>query len=474
VRFLIEKRLLDDAMLTDAELLQRYVKENAEDAFGELVHRHLNLVYAAALRQTNGRHALAEEVAQTVFTKLARKAWQLTDHPALTGWLHRSTRYATIDALRAEQRREKLTHALTPMSDEFSPADSLTNWEQLRPVIDEAMDQLNKQDREIVLLRFFQGLSFAEVGEHMNLAENTARMRTERALDKLRSRLGKRGITSAAAMAGLLAGQTAVAVPATLAASVTSAALAAPVGVITAFFTSLLMNKIAFTSLSAVLAAGVTSAVWAVGADRVSDADLAALREENARLKRAAAPGATATTVATVAHALTEQTNSLLQSVTKRLQENHAAGTSGHRNHGQATPYDAFLSYMWAIDAGESEALENLLTYDANGRENIKRLHASMPATIRAAYPTPEKLVAFLFIADTILRPIQGADMLANYVVTEIEPGHVGVGRKEAKRPGMHWLQTPDGWKLAVPPGAPEVLAKRTLGNEMLDKLGLK
>jgi hypothetical protein len=96
-----------------------------------------------------------------------------------------------------------------------------------------------------------------------------------------------------------------------------------------------------------------------------------------------------------------------------------------------------------------------------------------MPATIRAAYPTPEKLVAFLFIADTILRPLKGADMLADYVVTEIEPGHVGVGRKGAKRPGMHWLQTPDGWRLAVPPGTPEFLAKRILGNEMLDKLGL-
>jgi RNA polymerase sigma factor (sigma-70 family) len=453
-------------MPTDAELLHRYAGQKDDRAFGELVQRHLGLVYATALRSPGGRTHIAEEIAQEVFTDLARKAARLCHHPVLAGWLFRSTRYVAMEANRAELRRQKYHDTFAVMPDTVTPLEPSMDWERLRPVIDGALEELKERDREIVLLRFFQGLTFAEVGEKLSLSENAARMRTERALDKLRGHLGKRNVTSTTAALGLLlANQAFAQAPTGMAASVSTAAIAAaPAGVLATFFTNLIMNKIAFTSLSAVLAAGVTAVAWATLSGSVSETELAALRAENARLKE----------VAAVAHELTEQTNTLLQSVAKRLEENHAAGTSGHRNHGQARPYDAFLSYMWAIDAGESEALENLLTYNDKGREDIRRLHASMPATIRAAYPTPEKLVAFLFIADTILRPVQGADMLANYVVTEIEPGHVGVGRKEAKRPGMHWLQTPDGWKLAVPPGAPEVLAKRTLGNEMLDKLGLK
>ena len=87
-------------MLTDAEMLQRYVREHDDRAFAGLVQRHLGVVYGAALRRTGGRADLAEEIAQKVFTDLARKAATLSHHPALAGWLHRSTRYAAIDASR--------------------------------------------------------------------------------------------------------------------------------------------------------------------------------------------------------------------------------------------------------------------------------------------------------------------------------------------------------------------------------------
>jgi RNA polymerase sigma factor (sigma-70 family) len=173
-------------MSTDAELLHRYVEDHDERAFAELVLRHLGLVYSAALRRTGGRTHLAEDIAQKVFSDLARKAAVLTHHPALTGWLYRSTRYAAIDAARAELRRQKLAQSLTAMPDQSSPPESPADWERLRPVLDEAMDQLKECDREIMLLRYFNGLTFGEVGARLNLTENTARMRAERALDKLR------------------------------------------------------------------------------------------------------------------------------------------------------------------------------------------------------------------------------------------------------------------------------------------------
>src|SRR5688572_24849114 len=150
-------------MSTDAELLRRYAKARDETAFAELVRRHLNLVYAAALRRTNGRTHLAEEIAQKVFTDLARKAASLQHHSALTGWLHRSTRYAAIDAARGELSRQKLHQSFTIMSGNIPASEPHTDWEGLRPVIDEAMDELKEADREIILLRYFDGLAFAAV-----------------------------------------------------------------------------------------------------------------------------------------------------------------------------------------------------------------------------------------------------------------------------------------------------------------------
>src|SRR6202011_4303983 len=88
--------------------------------------------------------------------------------------------------------------------------------------------QLNERDREIMLLRFLQGQTYAEVGAKLNLTENTARMRTERALGKLRYQLGKRGVTSTtAAVVLFLTNSSLVAAPAGLATTVTTAALAA-------------------------------------------------------------------------------------------------------------------------------------------------------------------------------------------------------------------------------------------------------
>ena len=82
-------------MADDAELLRRYVEEGANDAFSELVQRHINFVYSAALRQLNGDAHLAADATQLAFTDLARKAKSLLDHRMLAGWLFTSTASVT-------------------------------------------------------------------------------------------------------------------------------------------------------------------------------------------------------------------------------------------------------------------------------------------------------------------------------------------------------------------------------------------
>ena len=217
--------LLIVMMIGDEQLMRQYAGERSEPAFAELVRRHLKMVYAAALRQVNGDTYMAEDVAQSVFTDLARKAGKLQHHGSIAGWLCASTRFAAANAVRGETRRRTREQEVVAMNE--INAKEPGGWNELRPMIDEALNELGEADREAIVLRYFESYEFALVGAALGVSENAARMRVDRALDKLRAVLQKRGVAaSAAALAGALAESSATAVPVQLAAGITSAALA--------------------------------------------------------------------------------------------------------------------------------------------------------------------------------------------------------------------------------------------------------
>jgi RNA polymerase sigma factor (sigma-70 family) len=219
------------AMIDDAELLRRYAEEKSEEAFAELVRRHVNFVYACAVRRVGGDAHLAEDVTQQVFTAVAREAAALARREGLSGWLYTTARNAAAQTVRGERRRAVREQQAHSMNELTAASAHDAEWERLRSVIDEAMDELGEEDREAVLERFFEGKSFGEIGAKLRLSENAARMRVERALATLQGRLARRGVTStAAALGGALAGQAGVAAPAGLAASVTAAVMAGAAG----------------------------------------------------------------------------------------------------------------------------------------------------------------------------------------------------------------------------------------------------
>lgn len=211
--------------IEDGQLLRLYLENRAQSAFTELVQRHLKLVYFAALRRVHGDSHLAEEVTQAVFSDLARKAATLKNRPTLTGWLYTSTRYAAAQALRSERRRKNHEQEARTM-EELHPSGA-NDWERLRPVIDEAMDELSEHDREAVLMRFFEDRPLAQIGARLSLSPDAARMRVDRALQKLHRALARRGIISTStALAAAFAAQSTMAVPADLVGKITAGALA--------------------------------------------------------------------------------------------------------------------------------------------------------------------------------------------------------------------------------------------------------
>lgn len=254
----------------DAELLRRYAEEGSNAAFAELVRRHVGLVYAAALRQLGGAVHRAEEVTQGVFIDLARKAGALARRTEIVGWLYTSTHHAAAKLKRDEQRRQHREQEAHTMQEISSDSADRIDWDRLRPVLDSAMHELGERDRAVILLRFFQGRRFAEVGHTLGMSEDGARMRTERALEKLHGLLARRKITSTTAALGLLlANQPAVAVPAGLAASVAGAALAGTAGTaaltaggMTGIFFSTMTTKIGWMVGLTAAGLGLGTAVW--------------------------------------------------------------------------------------------------------------------------------------------------------------------------------------------------------------------
>ena len=265
-------------MKADATLLAEYARQRDEAAFAELVRRHLNFVYAAALRQVNGDTHLAQDATQLVFTDLARKAGSLAGHPLLAGWLFNSARYAAANLVRGARRRQGREIAAQLMQTIDAPGpDAPLPWERVRPVLDEALGELNDRDREAILLRFLQNCDYAAIGARLALSDNAARMCVDRALDKLRAVLARRGVTStAAALGAVLATQAAVAAPAGLAATVTSTALATG-GTLAAVTTFMNLTKLQLGLAGAIALAGGGLALQQERANTGLRAELAAL-----------------------------------------------------------------------------------------------------------------------------------------------------------------------------------------------------
>ncbi|HEY1789766.1 MAG TPA: sigma-70 family RNA polymerase sigma factor [Verrucomicrobiae bacterium] len=234
--------------MTDSrQLLAEYARNGAEASFHELVTRYVNAVYSAALRLVDGDAHRAQDVTQTVFVDLARMAGSVSSEAMVGGWLHRHTCFVAANLMRGERRRQARERQAAHMNaSEETPE---VDWTLIAPILDEAINELGKTDRMAVLLRFFEQRDFHSVGEILGSNEDATRMRVNRALEKLRIGLKRRGVTTtAAALATVLTVGVVETAPAGLA--VTISATAATAGTAAGISTIIAATKtIAMTTL---------------------------------------------------------------------------------------------------------------------------------------------------------------------------------------------------------------------------------
>jgi RNA polymerase sigma factor (sigma-70 family) len=250
---------------SDAQLLRDYAEHRDDTAFREIVKRHTDFVYSAALRQVESAD-LAADVAQSVFMDLARKAKtvgaRLAVESSLAGWLHRATRYAALNQLRDTRRR--VANETQAMNQMLIDADPSSGWEQIRPALDEALDSLDDEDREAVLLRYFKNQNFRAVGFALGVSDDTAQKRVGRAVERLREFFSKRKVTiGASGLAAVISANAVQAAPAGLAVAISTVALAG-----TALSTSTVITAtkaIAMTTLQKTLVTATVAVLAGAG-----------------------------------------------------------------------------------------------------------------------------------------------------------------------------------------------------------------
>ena len=209
---------------SDTELLGAYVKNRSEPAFTTLVNRHLDFVYSAALRMVCNDSHLAQDMTQAVFIALAKNASQLIDHPVLSGWLHRAAQNIAALTVRTEVRRRAREQEAAAMN-ELLDNQSDVAWEHIGPHLDAALGELSEPDRDALLLRYFERKSAREMAQTLNISEEAAQKRVNRAVDRLRESFSKRKVTiGASGLVVLISANGVQAAPIGLALSISTAA----------------------------------------------------------------------------------------------------------------------------------------------------------------------------------------------------------------------------------------------------------
>lgn len=213
----------------DRQLLARYVGDADQAAFEALARRYAGLVYSAAKRRMRDGD-LAHDVTQVVFLVLAKKAATIRTTTVLSAWLLKATRYTANNMSKSEYRRRRREQEVASEKAEeaassVSPANSAKDeWDQVAPLLDDALASLGESGRAAVVLRWFEGRSFRDVGERLGVSEEAAKQKVFRALGRMRRYLLGRGVAvPTATLATLISAHAAQAAPAATVAAAASA-----------------------------------------------------------------------------------------------------------------------------------------------------------------------------------------------------------------------------------------------------------
>jgi len=392
--------------LTDQQLLRDYAERRSEPAFAELVRRHVDLVYSAALRMVCDVH-LAEDVTQGSFVALAQNARKLSGHPVLSGWLHRTARNLAANVVRADVRRRAREQEAAAMNELLAP-ESDAAWKKIAPHLDAALDDLSEPDRDALLLRYFERKSAHEIAQTFGISDDAAQKRVSRAVDRLREFFSKRGVgIGAGGLVVLISTNAVQSAPIALAATISTAAVLAGGTIHTS--TAIVTTKvIAMTALQKTLIAAALAAAAGTGIYEARQASQ--LREQVQTFQQGQAPlilqlqqlqqerDDATNQLASLTDELEKLKNSNLELLRLRnenalLRQSQAAApklmmtdviTTNTITYNEVSPVDVGRELGTAVVRGEAGAFDKLLAESEAEHQNFKTNSAGLNDTDRS------------------------------------------------------------------------------------------
>lgn len=478
-------------------LLDEFARTGSEQAFATLVERYAGLVHSAALRMAAGDSHLAEDVTQLVFSDLAQRAGRLSANVMLGGWLHRHACFVAANVLRTERRRRAREEKAVAMK--ILENESEERFAQLAPILDAAVNRLGTDDRTAIILRFFEGQDFPQISQALGNTEDAVRMRVNRALEKLRRILMRRGVTlSSGVLATTLTANVVEAVPAGLVASATATAMAGS----TAISTLKIIPLITMTKLKAagiaLLCAGLATPIvlqqqangrlraeleslrsqkmeasaraMASAPVEVDSNELERLRAEHAELMRLRAQAAAYRQgQSELTNALNEvaRLNSLVKAARPRATESEpaplAAGlkpVAEFQNMGRSRPSHTFETVLWASASQDTNTIAGSITFDDESRPKASAILANAPESVRNQFSSVEQMVAHVMMGAT---PVLGMRIVDEEPISPEEFRLVSEWQyKDGRVQPNSWRfrESPQGeWQMVIESG-------------MVDKLG--
>lgn len=243
-------------MNADLNLLQRYHLHGDATAFAELMRAHADMVYATARRVTRDA-ALAEDVTQEVFLKLARAGHQAIQ--SVGAWLHHVTRQRACDAIRGRLVRQRYE----PEAGAWHDTSREAPWTEVEPLVDEALDALPQDCRTVLVEHFLEQRTQVEMARSLGVSQATISRQIDAALHLLRAGLRAQGVICSAGLATLLTANAAHAAPPALVRSLHKIGLSGAgtgAGISGAALSSASLLTMTLTS-KALLATGVAVAI---------------------------------------------------------------------------------------------------------------------------------------------------------------------------------------------------------------------
>lgn len=182
--------------MADGDLVARCLDagRSRDEAFAALYARHSSRVFGFLLVLTRNREA-AEDALQETFVRVHKSLERFDRSRDLGAWLLQIARFVAIDAFRVERkvkRLEERTAKDAPPPSDLTAGEALVHERQA--LVNAVLEELSIDDRALLVLRHFQGLTFGQIGEATDCSSRTAQNRVEAAARRFQQALARRRV----------------------------------------------------------------------------------------------------------------------------------------------------------------------------------------------------------------------------------------------------------------------------------------